>query len=209
MPRPRRILLNAVTALSLLLLLAAAAGWAVGLVGEKQAVVWRAWASPGRSYFVWVGRQHLIFSEQHMVGVGMPPEYGVDTTEFRWYRVKGPLFPPAGAGTRLHPDSFLLNPNGAWFGASRRGHGGVRMSDASGAMQWRAVSTYGALEVPWWALLVLFSLLPAARGVAMLRRRSKRRGGPCPECGYDLRATPGRCPECGELNTREDSVKRP
>jgi len=45
------------------------------------------------------------------------------------------------------------------------------------------------------------AVLPAARlaalavGTVLTRRRVK--GGLCPACGYDLRATPGRCPECG------------
>ena len=47
------------------------------------------------------------------------------------------------------------------------------------------------------------------------RRRKRRRQGLCPECGYDLRATPGRCPECGavpdprsrsEASGQDDSV---
>ena len=35
------------------------------------------------------------------------------------------------------------------------------------------------------------------------RRRRTRHAGTCPECGYDLRATPGRCPECGTVPTAQ------
>jgi hypothetical protein len=34
------------------------------------------------------------------------------------------------------------------------------------------------------------------------RRRRRAARGECPECGYDLRATPERCPECGGTAAR-------
>jgi len=53
---------------------------------------------------------------------------------------------------------------------------------------------------PGWPLLISLALVSlwvmlAVRG----RRRARRDGGRCLQCGYDLRATPQRCPECGSV----------
>jgi hypothetical protein len=59
------------------------------------------------------------------------------------------------------------------------------------------------LEMPDGYYLAVFSLLPLLWSVARLRRvtvaRRRHRGGMCPACGYDLRATRDRCPECGQM----------
>lgn len=54
-----------------------------------------------------------------------------------------------------------------------------------------------SLHFPHWSLIALTAIAPIVR----LRRRRKTLPRPtgllCPNCGYDLRATPYRCPECG------------
>ncbi len=54
---------------------------------------------------------------------------------------------------------------------------------------------------PLWPM-VLLTMLPPALWIRS-RRKSRRlmRIGLCPNCSYDLRATPGRCPECGTVPT--------
>jgi hypothetical protein len=53
----------------------------------------------------------------------------------------------------------------------------------------------------YWFLLPTAGLLSFSSGYCLYReRRSKQsKGGFCPKCGYDLRATPDRCPECGAV----------
>jgi len=61
------------------------------------------------------------------------------------------------------------------------------------------------ITIPYWLLLGVMSLLPLLRLLMWWRRRG-RMAGLCPNCGYDLRATPDRCPECGTIVASRRSV---
>jgi hypothetical protein len=54
---------------------------------------------------------------------------------------------------------------------------------------------------PYWFIMLLTAILPAARFVGWRRRARRLRMHPglCRHCGYDCRATPDRCPECGRV----------
>jgi hypothetical protein len=60
---------------------------------------------------------------------------------------------------------------------------------------------YTTIVFPYWSLLLALAILPALHGWQLLRSARRRSENLCPQCGYDLRATPQRCPECGHETT--------
>ena len=56
-----------------------------------------------------------------------------------------------------------------------------------------------SLTIPLAVPVVLFAILPFIHLVRNIQRRRRHRARLCPQCSYDLRATPDRCPECGAV----------
>jgi hypothetical protein len=53
------------------------------------------------------------------------------------------------------------------------------------------------LRIPYWFFVLLAAVPPVCHVVRRIRARRRIAHGRCAMCGYDLRATPERCPECG------------
>jgi hypothetical protein len=53
------------------------------------------------------------------------------------------------------------------------------------------------IAVPYWSLCLITLAAPVQWFRTRRKAGTRRPGGLCPTCGYDLRATPERCPECG------------
>ena len=117
------------------------------------------------------------------------------------------------SGTAAGPMSIWTSPRfGLFF---ERGHSYVYVGgDGRTPLQGRAAlsssSNPSPSPTPFWLLYFPLTLLimataalPAAAGLAALLRRARHRraraASRCVNCGYDLRATPGRCPECGTV----------
>jgi hypothetical protein len=70
-------------------------------------------------------------------------------------------------------------------------------------LRWRphdaADFDFAMLRVPLWAICVPTALAPLRRARRRARSIYRLKRGRCVDCGYDLRATPGRCPECGAM----------
>jgi hypothetical protein len=80
-----------------------------------------------------------------------------------------------------------------------------RFADISKFSEGDSLSYYFRARL--WLVAAVTSLLPILWLRGKLRKRRKRQMGLCPNCGYDLRATPDRCPECGAIPNQAAQAK--
>jgi hypothetical protein len=94
-----------------------------------------------------------------------------------------------------------------WFGIQRYQWTEARLVPAG--LTYRG---FGFAASFWSIALITFfppALFFSLRLRRFLKRRSRRRLGHCPNCGYDLRASPSKCPECGATTNSIQNEKSP
>jgi hypothetical protein len=164
-------------------------------------------------YVIWVPGTTYCFS--HAVSAGTRWEMWIGTTSVEVERHEGWQGKTSGGWVRGGPlanwvfDGF----RGDWKRESRflgiRWEQGMHHAYPNAEVDWRPRSTWNALgPFAYWQLHVPYGIslffalsLPVLRVAGWIYRRRKRTAAlaanRCPICDYDLRATPDRCPECG------------
>jgi hypothetical protein len=105
--------------------------------------------------------------------------------------------PPFWSHGRLGPGhlgwDYLENDNSRWFN-----HLGFHIVDTGHGASFYDLSEH-IFAIPAWLPTALFALAPLIWIRRSIKSRRRHRIGLCPNCGYDIRATPQRCPECGRV----------
>jgi hypothetical protein len=170
----RRRLINLLTALSLLLLLATVALWMRSTRAYDNVV-----CCDGRRFV-------RLESAGGTCAVYWVPD-AAGTLPVRPSYVRSPGHPSEGGWDLVGP-------------AARRA-GPFALDRSPTLTSWAAppVPSY-KLIIPHWFLAAAAAIVPLGRlAAAARRRRRSAAAGRCVSCGYVLRATPGRCPECGRV----------
>ncbi len=100
------------------------------------------------------------------------------------------------------PDHLYIDSDPAWNGARDSAEFGLHQYPVVARyLEVRLVPRAGgwSLGLPIWLPLLFALALPGWACGRLLRRRLRYAEGLCPQCGYDLRASPERCPECGRV----------
>ena len=185
----RRRLFTILSAVSLLLCVAIAAGWVgsyFAYVHVADGSLSRPTAFVGRSF---QGKLHL----ERRSYWGYEPGWTVDRRRIRrgdvagewWYQT--PSIAHTFLGFGMYSGTCYIWPEYLYPGVAMP----LSLSDP----RFRR-DKYVGLAVPYWAILAIFIVLTLWLNA---KRPRPRKIGFCPTCGYDLRATPDCCPECGAV----------
>jgi hypothetical protein len=196
-----RYIFNALTALSLLLLVASAGMWIRSRQINDRIYHSRWWlrglVSNESAWWLLTGGGQIGIAHRVQYAIQSPTQIEsfnslVDKPEFSWKtnRPAEPLFPPQIAAGTLWRLGFHYenDPN-------------PMLPLADGANNY-----YREWVAPFWSLCLIFALLPAWWLLAAMTRRRAFDQGHCQKCGYDLRATPERCPECGTVTKNVNRI---
>ena len=180
----KRRLLNLLTALSLLLCVAACVLWVRGYVvndvlwGDKATAVMPP-AIDRRMFTVESGRGSLLFHTGRIITAD--PRISAGPPTGRW------LVQTRSAPLKSVPARQMRH---RWLGfAFDSGHFRDPLTTSSSVIA----------VIPYWFIALCAAIPPAVyvRLRSAARRRLRASRGECLRCGYDLRASPERCPECG------------
>lgn len=187
-----RILLNAATAISLLLCVATLVLWGRS-IGRDETWEYEWGVAPGGH----LGMVRLVSMRGVVAGVAWRET--LPTARQRKARFDHFANP-------LDPGDKRTFPLGQQFGCN------VTRTKAppiifSGVALPAQVSV--SVHAPGWAIAPVAAILPAIQIIRWRRKRTARQTGLCPTCGYDLRATPTRCPECGHVFAKTHTLSDP
>ena len=112
--------------------------------------------------------------------------------------VPGPYLPANGSSTpQITAWQSTFGPTSGWHWKGFEWESSPLIGTAIGGQLWME-GRQSSLRIPFWALLIMFAIMPTWFWLSYRnRRRRENRQGLCPICDYDLRASKERCPECG------------
>jgi hypothetical protein len=194
MKRVRRWLFNGIAAISALLCIATATSW-VRSYWVHQALVEIRYLPPDMSVATadFQPRANQRFTDISFIQGELLVARSVRPVSYSHPDEGWERLPTNGVVPKLDLGPSFLNRRG--FALSME-----KPADYPGASSVR-------LLVPLW-MITLLAAIPPFLWLATLRsdRRKRRLEGCCLNCGYDLRATPGRCPECGTIPPKKEII---
>jgi hypothetical protein len=188
-----RLLINAATALSVLLATAAAFMWVRGQSTLDHLTIKHGTPDEVGTYQVHLGGGRVWVTWRYFPSFSNDDARGIRWGG--WKREKAAASEPYLRFWTQGQYHYLYSVQGFAL---------YRITNHNPAIDGPSPHPTGVAQAPYWFVLLLFLAVPLIRGTARFgsalgKRQSARRN--CRNCGYDLRATPNRCPECGTTHT--------